>query len=496
MNRAISYLLIIFTIIPVHLFAQVDIGVYLGEAVPTKDGINAFEDLIGKDISSVLFYQGWNSGNRTPFPSLSFLNDNVRYHDGYDTGTTLHVTMEPFVGLTGISGGFYDNYLRSYATSVKQWGGEVRFRFAHEMIQDNDSTTLGWYPWQDKPEEYVAAYQHVYNIFKNEVQTDNVKFIWSPNHHIFDKDILAQYYPGQEYVDLIGIDGYNFGYSTESQPFGYWATFDDIFYDIYQSFIQNKDIFGDKPIMLSEFASAEGDLKDEWILEALQKIKDEYGEVEALYWFNTDKERDWRIDSSPESLAAFRQAIGQAYFTTHPGGGGGYTGGSDVDPGNIPISATIPPISTLRISVSKIEDDDWQPAGSVDFGNITYDPSLGIFLGKSYYAIDVGIISNQPPWVVTHTTSSVTNGRDNLDNNINVAFVKQSGADQDPISTATFQDSNGTSFNNAIIDSESWLRIYYGIATGRNDAPGAAPITVSKSSGTYTGSVTLTLTNM
>lgn len=481
-----------FLFYPGIITAEVEIGAYMGTSPPTKEAINDFEAMVGRDLSSVLWYEGWNPIYRPTF-NTSFLEENVRYHDGYDTNTTLHISLGPWVSLTDITSGVHDDYLQNYASSAMQWGGEIRLRFAHEMIQDDDPSTYGWYPWQDNPQEYKAAFQHVYNIFKQDVGADNVKFVWSPNHTVSDTAVLEKYYPGQQYVDWIGIDGYNWGYYTDNEPWGYWASFDDIFYDIYQAIIQNPDIFGDKPIMLGEFACSEGALKAEWILEAFQKIKEEYQEIEAFYWFNVDKERDWRVESSPEALSAFVQAMSDAYFTSHSASGAGPT--EPGDPQNIIIRAEIPAINILKVDISKINDEHWHEASNLAFGTLAYDEQFHIFRANSYYAVDVGIIANEPGWVVTHTTTPVSNGADTLDNNINAVFMRLSQGSGEEIGNFSFQDSNGISYNYTTIDStQNWLRIYYGIASGNGDAPGVEPITISKAPGTYTGSITITLT--
>ncbi|PIQ89977.1 MAG: hypothetical protein COV72_00250 [Candidatus Omnitrophica bacterium CG11_big_fil_rev_8_21_14_0_20_42_13] len=492
-----AYFLIILLVLAFNMpnFAEgnAEIGIYLGTPLPTKDALINFESSIGKDISSVLFYQGWNSGYAPAFP-LQYLNDNVRDHEGASTNTSLQVTLEPYVNLSNIINGSYDNYLKNYAAAMKQWGTEVRFRFAHEMIQDDNPATGGWYPWQDNPADYTAAFQHIHDIVINEVGANNVKFVWSPNHHLSDPAILEKYYPGDQYVDWIGLDGYNWGYATASEPWGYWASFDDIFYDIYQSIIQNPQIFGIKPMMIGEFASAEGTLKDEWILDAFQKIKDEYAQLEAFYWFNSNKERQWFADSSAESLAAFMQAVSDAYFTSHSAGVP--FPNNQVDPSNIPITLNIPSVSMLNVGIARIVNSSWENATEIGFGTLNYDSQFSIFRSNAYYALDIGIISNQPPWVITHNISSITNGADNLDDNFNVIFVKQNAASSSELGKYSFKDSNGASFNNSVIDSTSWLRIYYGVATGVNDAPGVTPVTIEKSPGVYTGSITITLTNL
>jgi hypothetical protein len=61
--------------------------------------------------------------------------------------------------------------------------------------------------------------------------------------------------------------------------------------------------------MIAEIGCAEaGGNKATWIQEAFRALSEIYRRVEVVVWFNINKECDWRIDSSPEALNAFRKA--------------------------------------------------------------------------------------------------------------------------------------------------------------------------------------------
>ncbi|MCQ9208197.1 MAG: hypothetical protein NG712_02330 [Omnitrophica bacterium] len=164
-----------------------------------------------------------------------------------------------------------------------------------------------------------------------------------------------------------------------------------------------------------------------------------------------------------------------------------------------PVTATIATMSELDVTVSRIIGDTWTPdLSSLDFGTLEWDDTDSIFRsqGGRYYAVDAGVVDNTGSWTITHTSSSITNGTDNLDNNINVVFIDEFGnaGDADILDKLSYADANGQSYTKADFTSGRWLRIYYGLATGENDATGVEVIGVEKSTGTYTGSITLTLT--
>lgn len=176
--------------------ARCEIGAFIGnpnERPPNAEEIRGFEQLTGRHLNSVLFFWAWGDGN---FPAAE-LKD-VRFHDGYDTGISLHITWEPWQRAGAYDSSFslfsiinrkHDAYISQFARDCRQWGDNVRLRFAHEMIHFNNPDVPGWYPWQDRPDEYVKAWNHIRSIFKNE-HADNVEFVWAPLNYPVWFDIL------------------------------------------------------------------------------------------------------------------------------------------------------------------------------------------------------------------------------------------------------------------------------------------------------------------
>ena len=306
---------------PLTVTHQIEIGAFVGVSPPTTATVTEFEDLIGRYIDSVMWYQGWDTTGQPSFPCVDLLP--LLYRDGVRTDLSFHLTWEPWVKLADIAAGVYDTYLARYATQIKQCGLKTRLRFAHEMIQNDvydncqgQPNCPEWYPWQDQPAAYVAAFRHVHDVFKTAGAT-NVEFVWCPNNYPSQLSLVQKYYPGQNYVDWVCMDGYNWTNQDGQPGWPDWQWFDDIFYPIYHTFVDHPDIFGDKPIMIGEFASCEasshdlsGQTKPAWITNAFERIgSSDYAQIQAFYWFNINKECDWRVNSSPESLTAFQAAI-------------------------------------------------------------------------------------------------------------------------------------------------------------------------------------------
>ena len=205
---------------------------------------------------------------------------------------------------TILTGG-YDDFFQAYARDAKAYGKPVYLRFGFEMNGD-------WFSWGNQPPEFKAAWQHAHAIFSAE-GADNVIWVWAPNFVSIPRENnpIESYYPGDEFVDWVGVDGYNFG--DHHDQWHSWESFTQVFDPALALFAER---YPDKPVMLAEFGSAPGNdgAKAAWIREAYDEIS-QRPEIGAAVWFNLDKrtegEPNWRIDSDPGSLEAFNRTFAQ-----------------------------------------------------------------------------------------------------------------------------------------------------------------------------------------
>jgi len=196
-----------------------------------------------------------------------------------------------------IPGGKHDEYIVRFANQVREYGLPVTIRFGHEMNGN-------WYPWGNRPEEYKRAYRYIVDTFRS-LGVSNVSWMWTINAEnvpVSPISTVSQFYPGSEYVDLIGLDGFNFG-STNGHS---WVAFSQIFQPAYSFVVSYR-----KPIVISETASSEiGGDKAKWIEDMLRSdLPETLPLVSEVVWFSLDKEADWRIDSSESSLNSFKNSL-------------------------------------------------------------------------------------------------------------------------------------------------------------------------------------------
>jgi beta-mannanase len=164
-----------------------------------------------------------------------------------------------------------------------------------------------WHPWAEgvngnSAGSYVAAWRHVTGLFAA-ARVKNVTWTWAPAVPQDGVTSLAELYPGDAAVQRVALDGYNWG---TSQTWSRWQSFGDIF----GPGVAQLAALSTKPIYIGETASTElGGDKAAWISDMWAWLA-QHPAVRGLTWFDFDKETDWRLDSSPSSLQAFRAGIG------------------------------------------------------------------------------------------------------------------------------------------------------------------------------------------
>ena len=209
-------------------------------------------------------------------------------------------TSQPAYALQRIAAGDFDPYITRWAQGLRGFGKPVLLRFAHEMNGD-------WYPWSERVNgnsagDYAAAWRHVHGVVTAAGAT-NVTWVWAPNVPYSGSLPFDELYPGDAYVDVVGLDGYNFGNSTSWST---WVAPDDLFS---AGLDEARRLAPGKPVLIAETSSAElGGDKAAWIRDAIAYLAAQ-PDVQAFVWFDFDKETDWRIASSPGSAQAFAAAL-------------------------------------------------------------------------------------------------------------------------------------------------------------------------------------------
>jgi mannan endo-1,4-beta-mannosidase len=268
------------------------LGAYLSLAsVPdTEVAVERREAAMGRRYDLQITYYNWND----VFPDAE--EPTIVAHGRTPVVTWYGPGKDPsdHRTLAEITNGSDDAWITQQAEAIKAFGHHIYLRLMPEMNGI-------WYPgFSGKPAAYVAAWRRIYRLFR-EVGVKNVTWVWCPNIAPAGWD---PYYPGNGYVDVIGVDGFSnvkYGYQTFEQIFAPFLT----------------HYAGRKPLLINEVATdagvgsaAAGVGSAASFIDGMRAYLKDVGSryrVIGVCWFDTDDtdHHDWRVDQTPASWQAW-----------------------------------------------------------------------------------------------------------------------------------------------------------------------------------------------
>lgn len=204
--------------------------------------------------------------------------------------------------MTSIAQGDYDAFIFEWALEAKKFGKPIYVRLGHEM---NDPYRYPWGPQNSDPVEYIAAWKHIHQVF-DKVGANNIIWVWSP-HLAYGQ--FKDYYPGDNYVDIVATGALNYGTATS---WSNWWSFKLIFGNYYQDLA-----YFNKPIIIAEFGSLKpGGNRAEWFGDALENFHDKYPLVNGILFFHyktdgttTYKSVSWYIVDDVEVTTEIKKQL-------------------------------------------------------------------------------------------------------------------------------------------------------------------------------------------
>ena len=216
----------------------------------------------------------------------------------FSTQDYLFSSTKKQANMKQIAAGGWDAYFAEAARTLRDFESPVFLSINHEMNGN-------WYPYsQDYPgsgyttSDYISAWKRIVDVFRRQ-GANNVAFVWSPNVPDVGNFGFASYYPGDDYVDWIGVSLYS----------GNDANAMDAIYKSYAA---------KKPFFITEWATAPeknqyhprfpGEV--EWVKQFFAALETRYPRVKAISWFNWNQgDGDYRLQRVPGQAKAYAQDI-------------------------------------------------------------------------------------------------------------------------------------------------------------------------------------------
>lgn len=297
---------------------SVDFGIFSKDIYSTgiNETIPDYEKRLDYKFKYILSYIHFGTEFPTEFMQKNYENGRI-VELTYQTTTTNNEKLFGYTPNLDIYRGKLDEPIREFARKAKEFGHPFLFRLNNEM--NSDWTSYSGMTNLCDPDIYIAIWQRFYNIFKEE-GVNNAIWIYNPNDRNYPpcgwNNFLA-YCPGDDYMQLIGVTGYNTGTYYADVMGETWREFDEIYDEVS---ITYNPFFKDYPWIITEFSSSSvGGDKAAWIENMFNDFY-KYPNIKIAVWFDYadfdfrpeykgQVSRPYYFDETPEVFDAFKKGL-------------------------------------------------------------------------------------------------------------------------------------------------------------------------------------------
>ena len=241
----------------------------------------AFEQKTGQDVKVVSFYHPWGSPNSTvqkPWLEAVARRGDVPLITWEPRTPGNFLSVDRKFNLDSINAGRHDAYIRQYARDLKEYGRAVYLRPLHEP-------NGWWFPWGGElrgntAAKIIAAWRRIYVLFKQEGNR-NARFVYSPV--AYDNADIGTYFPGKSFVDVLALDGFNFG--KDDPQGGGRRSFNGVFRESYKRIAA---LDRSAPIWIAEISSTfDRGFRPTFLRSARIALDSaEYRRISVVVWFD------------------------------------------------------------------------------------------------------------------------------------------------------------------------------------------------------------------
>ena len=231
----------------------------------------AFRQQMGRSPAIVSVYQPWT------YPWVR--NDNlIEIADSY--GAIPMVSWHCGDTNERIASGADDALIFRFAEQLKKYARPVLLRWFWEANLPNPDC-LGTGTRAEQAAQYVAAFRRIARIFDID-GASNVAFVWATSG-AWVAAPMEMFYPGDQYIDWIGVDGY------DRQQRGREA-FTALFSHWYELFAGRR-----KPMIVTDTGATTD--QAEFLQGIAEVLPRDFPAIKALVYFDSVAGIDWRLSS-------------------------------------------------------------------------------------------------------------------------------------------------------------------------------------------------------
>jgi len=193
--------------------------------------------------------------------------------------------------------------ITKYAKDIVKFGKPI---FISTMRELNGK----WFAWGQKPETAKKVWQYMWQIFEDNGANEYATWVWEVYCPLLKQrkiDSPEGYYPGDKYVDWIGLSAY-----TRLKEFTPELSFSYLVAETYRDMRTNHP---EKPVMQAEFGRTKTKRQPRWIRNAYETIKSLPGMKAAIYWDSVNYSLGDDHTLSGESKKVLREMLEDPYFT-------------------------------------------------------------------------------------------------------------------------------------------------------------------------------------
>jgi hypothetical protein len=226
----------------------------------------------------------------------------------------VHVDIAPFDSTAPIPGfsvkeiakGQQDGHIKAFAQDASEFGKEYGGFFFSTMVDMNG----GWFSWGKNP-NFIPAWRHIWQIFDDQGANQYATWVWVPYCPEASKqhaDNPELYYPGDKYVDWIGLNAF----SVAGHPKVDYML-DVLMRETYRQLFKKHP---QKPLMIPWFARTNDFHQSRWLINAYSSIKTSFPAIKAAMYSDKTSSHSGDHTLNPKSWQTLREIFKDPYWIT------------------------------------------------------------------------------------------------------------------------------------------------------------------------------------